>query len=117
MNLHVNKSSDGFELPKLFSERRPKKIRKQRKKSQRKIGRKLLRFVTFCLLGVLLISVVPIVALRWIDPLTSSFMMQRYWEAYSKDESGFVLQYQWVDWEDISPELKIAVVAAEDQLW
>ena len=115
MNLNANKSSDGFELPSLFSERRPKKRRKQRKKSRQKTRRPLLRFVIYAITLFVVISVLPILLLRWVDPPTSSFMLQRHWQAYANDNTDFALHYQWTDWRQISPELKIAVVAAEDQ--
>jgi monofunctional biosynthetic peptidoglycan transglycosylase len=43
--------------------------------------------------------------LRWIPPPTSSFMLQH---------AGPV-RYRWVPWREISPQLPVAVVAAEDQ--
>lgn len=63
-------------------------------------------------MGVLAVGVVtalPVLALRWIDPPTSAFMLT--------DESGRPLRYEWVDMENISPHAAIAVVAAEDQLF
>jgi monofunctional biosynthetic peptidoglycan transglycosylase len=56
-------------------------------------------------------SIIPVILLRWIDPITSSFMMQYQWE----NSSNEVLDYQWRDWSQLSPQLKIAVVASEDQ--
>lgn len=116
MNLIANKSGEGLEMPKLFSERRPKKVRKRRRsKPSRKTRHPLIRFACYCAILLVLVSILPILTLRWLDPPTSSFMLQRYWQAYDANESEFALHYQWVDWEKISPELKIAVVAAEDQ--
>jgi len=63
----------------------------------------------------LLASVLPVLLLRWVDPPTSAFMLARQFEAWSGGQSDFVLRYRWVDWDALSPQLPIALVAAEDQ--
>ena len=116
MKLNANKLDRPFELPTLFSENRKKSASKaKRKKTGKKKFRSLLKYPFYLVIGLLLLSILPILVLRWVDPLTSSFMLQRYWQAYANKEQNFVLHYEWVDWDEISPELKIAVVAAEDQ--
>ena len=60
-----------------------------------------------------LASLLPVLALRFVDPPTSAFMLARQWQG--RDEPGFVLRHQWVDWDAVSPQLPIALVAAEDQ--
>ncbi len=55
------------------------------------------------LLGVLFFAVIFIY--RWMPIPTSSFMLQSTTETH----------YQWVSWDKISPQLAIAVIAAEDQ--
>jgi monofunctional biosynthetic peptidoglycan transglycosylase len=62
-------------------------------------------------------TVVPVLVLRWVPPLTSSIMLQREIGARIKGERNFVLRHQWAPMRKISPELAIAVVAAEDQLF
>jgi monofunctional biosynthetic peptidoglycan transglycosylase len=60
------------------------------------------------------LSVVAVVALRWIPPLTSGVMLERRveallaWKSYSGD-------YRWVPWSRISKHAGVAVIAAEDQ--
>lgn len=56
-----------------------------------------------------------IVLLRWADPPTSSFMIQKKLAGLFSSEQSESLHYQWVDYANISPYAKIAVVAAEDQ--
>jgi monofunctional biosynthetic peptidoglycan transglycosylase len=63
----------------------------------------------------LVATAVPVVVLRWVPPLTSSIMLQREIGARLTGERGFVLRHHWVPLRRISPELAIAVVAAEDQ--
>jgi monofunctional biosynthetic peptidoglycan transglycosylase len=53
--------------------------------------------------------------LRWIAPPTSSYMLRARHESRASGAPDSRLQYQWADWEQISPYVAIAVVAAEDQ--
>jgi len=66
-------------------------------------------------LAFVLLTTLPVLALRVIDPPTSAFMLDRQWQAFRAGEEGFVLRHDWVDWDALSPELPIALVAAEDQ--
>ena len=67
-------------------------------------------------LALFVLSVLPVVLLRWLDPPTSAFMLARRWEAAMHDEQrDFVLRYRFVGADEISPEWPIALVAAEDQ--
>lgn len=61
------------------------------------------------------LTALPVFALRFVDPPTSAFMLDRQWQAFRDGEAGFALHYAWVDWDALSPELPIALVAAEDQ--
>ena len=66
---------------------------------------------------LLLIVILAITSLRWINPLTSSVMLQHNLVAFQVsgwDSKGFV-HYDWTDWSDISAHLPLAVVASEDQ--
>ena len=54
------------------------------------------------------VTVCAVLALRWIDPPSSAFMIA------AKARGGEAVM-QWVDWSEIPPELALAVVAAEDQ--
>lgn len=67
--------------------------------------RKLFRFTFELLLLLLLVLAVTIIALRWLPAPTSSFMLQ----------SKSSVDFQWVDWEKISPHMAMAVMAGEDQ--
>ncbi len=80
-----------------------------KRRPRRRWGRRLIAFA----LVVIGFTVLQVLSLRWIDPPTSAFMLARQIRALG--ESGFELRYEWADLEDISRELPIAVVAAEDQ--
>jgi monofunctional biosynthetic peptidoglycan transglycosylase len=54
-------------------------------------------------------SIAAVLALRWIDPPTSAFMLA-HWV-----ESGARADYRWRNWDALGPQLPIALVAAEDQ--
>ncbi len=60
-------------------------------------------------------SITAIVLLRWIDPWTSAFMIESRIAAAARGERGYRTDYRWVDYERISSNLAIAVVASEDQ--
>lgn len=72
------------------------------------------RWLGRALVAWLVLTVVPVVLLRWVDPPTSAFMLERRLVAAEKNEKGFALRYQWVPRERISPHLVRALVAAED---
>jgi len=65
------------------------------------------------LLVCFLFSLLQVLSLKWIDPLTSSVMLQREFNFFSSDEKP--ISYEWYDYDDISKEIVIAVVASEDQ--
>jgi monofunctional biosynthetic peptidoglycan transglycosylase len=76
-------------------------------------GRRWIGTGLLCLgLAAVLGPVLPILALRWIDPPTSAFMLER---ARGVQGAKRQLRYAWVDWERIAPSVKLAVVASEDQ--
>lgn len=54
------------------------------------------------------VSWVPVLLLRFVPPVTSSFMLQRMIPCRG-------VAYDWVGWERLSPHTPIAFVAAEDQ--
>ena len=69
--------------------------------------RRLLRFLLWTVASVLIFSIAAVLLLRWLDPPTSAFMV--------RERITRPVQYRWVDWPQISPQLAVAVIAAEDQ--
>lgn len=69
------------------------------------------------LLPVLLavISILQVAVLRFVDPWFSSFMAIRQAEALVHGYTGFRIAYDWRDTSQISANLPVALVAAEDQ--
>jgi monofunctional biosynthetic peptidoglycan transglycosylase len=74
--------------------------------------RKLAKWIALAILAFLLLTVLPVAAMRWLDPPTSSFMLRAQLAA---QEKGYRTRYQWVDMQRISPHVAVAVIAAEDQ--
>ena len=79
------------------------------------VSNPVLRFAARALLIVLMGSVAAVLALRWIRPWTTAFMIEARVQAALDGESGYRTDYRWVPYREISPNLPIAVVAAEDQ--
>ncbi len=75
---------------------------------------RLIRWLLWIALLLLLVSVLQVLLLRWIDPPTGGVMLQRRLELYRAGEDTSI-DYRWRDWDAVSAHLKIAVVAAEDQ--
>lgn len=69
------------------------------------------------LLPVLFIafSVGQVLVLRFVDPLFSSFMAIRQFEAWAEGDWSFRIAYDWRDMDQIAPILPVSLVAAEDQ--
>ncbi|MCH7774631.1 MAG: monofunctional biosynthetic peptidoglycan transglycosylase [Bacteroidetes bacterium] len=65
------------------------------------------------LLVFFLFSLLQVLLLKWIDPLTSSVMFQREFNLFSSDEKP--ISYEWYNYDDISKEIALAVIASEDQ--
>jgi len=67
-------------------------------------------------LAWLTVSLLPVLALRWLPPPTSAFMLQYWLSPQPAAEQRFEPpRHQWTAWENISPAMRLAVVAAEDQ--
>jgi monofunctional biosynthetic peptidoglycan transglycosylase len=64
---------------------------------------------------VVLLFVGSVVALRWINPPTSAFMIEARLTALQDGNHRYRTEYAWVDLESISPQAAIAVIASEDQ--
>ena len=86
---------------------------------RRRKTRKPLRWLARALAGAAIVSIaIPllvVILLRWVDPPTSSFMLQRKFGGSLDGRTAVRIDYQWVPWTDISRSVPLAVVAAEDQ--
>ena len=90
-----------------------------KKSSTKKIsfGKRILNFFKWIIKFAILFfisTVLMVFAMRWINPVTSSIMIQRQISGLFDGEFELV-KYHWVDYDDISKFMPIAIVAAEDQ--
>jgi monofunctional biosynthetic peptidoglycan transglycosylase len=74
-----------------------------------------LRLLAWTLLIFVVLSVGTVLAFRWLDPPTSAFMIRERMLAPSSGARAYAIRQHWVDWENTSPYVKVAVIAAEDQ--
>ena len=73
------------------------------------------RGALLAIVGCVVLTVAPVVLLRWIPPFTSAFMLEARIGALRSGEKGYRTDYRWVSLERISPQAAIAVIASEDQ--
>ncbi len=59
------------------------------------------------------VTVLAVIAMRWIDPPTTAFMLRD--RVGGLFEDGYSFRHEWRDWDQISRYAPLAVVAAEDQ--
>ena len=76
---------------------------------------RMARALGLALLGALLLVAASVLALRWIHPPTSAFMLTARIQAMLAGDRGYRTEYQWASLEQISPQAALAVIASEDQ--
>lgn len=81
------------------------------KESIKKISKLILKV----LLGIILLSIFSVILLKWINPVTSSIMIQRKINALVTFKERQIIAYEWFSYDKISKQMALAVVAAEDQ--
>jgi monofunctional glycosyltransferase len=81
------------------------------------LARRLLRWLLWVVAIWIVLSAGTVLALRWIDPPTSSFMVRERFAAPARGAKAAPIRHRWVDWRDTSAHIKVAVIAAEDQLF
>ncbi|KPJ79018.1 MAG: hypothetical protein AMJ54_00755 [Deltaproteobacteria bacterium SG8_13] len=74
-----------------------------------------MKWVVGIFIALLILTVSPVLVLRWIDPPTSAFMLQHKMSSLFNKSSSGAVHHRWEDWRRISPHAPLAVVAAEDQ--
>lgn len=59
------------------------------------------------------LSLLMVAPLRWMNPVTSMVIIERWWSG----GEDFELRQHWLNWADIPPHAAMAVVTSEDQLF
>jgi monofunctional biosynthetic peptidoglycan transglycosylase len=82
-----------------------------RRKTKRSSSRRLFRWLGFAFLAMLMVTWLPVLLLRWLEPPVTAFMLQQR-PAGSQHAAYY---YQWLDWRDLGASAALAIMAAEDQ--
>jgi len=72
--------------------------------------RRIFRIAVVSAAWISIVALLALVALRWVPPPTTSFMIAERITAPSQK-----IEYDWVPWSRISPQAALAVIASEDQ--
>jgi monofunctional biosynthetic peptidoglycan transglycosylase len=75
----------------------------------------LFKLLALLVFGWVLMTCTMVLLLRWVHPVTSAYMLEARFRAIGAGEHGYQTHFEWVDLEDISPNVAIAVIASEDQ--
>jgi monofunctional glycosyltransferase len=87
-------------------------------KGRRELFRRLWRLLAWCMVGGVVLSILMVAMLRFVDPWTSSVMVHARVDSwFDNDPKPWRLQHKWRDYNQISRQLALAVVASEDQLF
>lgn len=76
-----------------------------------------MRWLLIAVAAAFLITALPVVAMRWMDPWYSAFMLDAALDASRSGKTNYHTDYRWADLEQISPHAAVAVIAAEDQFF
>jgi monofunctional biosynthetic peptidoglycan transglycosylase len=76
---------------------------------------KLLNLLKWVILILLVFYLAILIIFRWLPLPTSAFIWNQNQQAAHQPKIYQPARYEWINWEDISPEIAIAVIAAEDQ--
>ena len=82
---------------------------------RRGLARRVLRGFLVAVAAWVAVTIAAVVALRWIDPPFTAFMVQSRIGALLSSQPGYDFSYDWRDWRHISKNAAIAAVASEDQ--
>jgi len=88
---------------------------KRKKFNLKQIIKKLPKIILKIFLWFIFLSLLIVLLLKWINPPTSSIMIQRKIEALVLWSDRQMIAYEWFSYDDISKQMAIAVIAAEDQ--
>ena len=76
--------------------------------------KKIVRITAKTVLFVALLSLVPVLIFRWV-PAPGSMLMLERWYVARQNQQELHIEYQWRPYERIPDNLKLAVIASEDQ--
>ncbi len=75
----------------------------------------MLRYLGIAAVCFLVFSIGSVLLMRWVNPVTSAFMLRDRALALFSNDKSYHFSHQWVDWNAIATPMKLSVIAAEDQ--
>ncbi len=84
-------------------------------KRRRGLARRVLRGLLLGVAAWTAVTVAAVAALRWVNPPFTTFMLTSRAGAFITREPGYDFQQEWRDWDQISKQAAVAVIASEDQ--
>ena len=78
-------------------------------------GRRWLRRCLWLVVAWLALTWLPVLALRFVPPVTSAYMLERAASQAWHGNHDFRIRYHWVPWDRMAPVAPLAMVAGEDQ--
>jgi monofunctional glycosyltransferase len=75
------------------------------------------RWLLWCMVALValqLFFVLRVISMRWIDPRSTAFERSEIWQLAAQSDKPFVWKQQWLPYDQISDNLKRAVIASED---
>jgi len=88
---------------------------KRKKFNLKQLIKKLPKVILKIFLWFIFLTILLVLLLKWINPPTSSIMIQRKIEALVLWNDRQMIAYEWFSYDDISKQMAIAAIAAEDQ--
>ena len=76
---------------------------------------KLFKFIRWTFLIVLILYLSLLIIFRWLPLPTSAFIWHQNQLAAHEPKIYQAANYEWINWEDIPPQIAVAVMSAEDQ--
>ena len=76
---------------------------------------KLLKIVKWLVFSILIAYLALLIVFRWLPLPTSAFIWHQNQLAAHAPNIYQPANYEWINWEEISPEIALAVISAEDQ--
>ena len=76
--------------------------------------RTLLRRFCWLLLSLIVLGIALVLVFRWVTPPGTALMVERKIQAYQAQQE-YSIAHQWLSWERLPEDLKMAVIAGEDQ--
>jgi len=92
------------------------KMKRSATKTKNPLLKKITSILSKVLLWFLMVTVLWVLVYRFVNPPITLLMIQRNMERSSEDKPS-KMKKDWVDFEDISDNMKRAAVSAEDQLF